>query len=328
MTQASNLGFQTLTPNEILAAIETTGLACNGDLLALNSYENRVYRLGLEDGQRIVAKFYRPGRWSDAAIIEEHDYTHELAALELPIVAPLVFGGESLQIANEFRFAIYPCKGGRWPSLEDPKTLRQLGRFVARMHLVGEQRAFVHRGSIDIYSHGYDSCDYLIDNDFIPDDIYEAYVSLSEDVLEASEAIFDRCANVRQIRLHGDLHPGNILQEGDALHIVDTDDVRNGPAIQDLWMFLSGEREEQTVQLSHIIKGYEEFRNFDYRELALIEPLRTLRVMHYAAWLARRWDDPAFKHAFVWFESVRYWNEHVLALREQLALLNEPPLAI
>lgn len=326
MNTRTEPGFQTLLPDDILTAIETSGRQCSGELLALNSYENRVYRVGMRDGAPLVAKFYRPGRWSDAAIEEEHEFAIALAELDVPIVPPLLSAGHSLQHHAEFRFALYPCKGGRWPTLDDDETLRQLGRLTARIHLLGERGRFTLRPGITLDRFGYDSRDYLLDNDIIPDELYDAYASLADDVLERVELRMDEIGDVRHIRIHGDLHPGNVLQDGEQLHIVDTDDVCNGPAVQDLWMFMSGDENEQSAQLAPLLEGYESFRDFDYAELALIEPLRTLRVMHYSAWLARRWQDPAFKQAFPWFDSQRYWNDHILSLREQMALLDAPPI--
>lgn len=321
-----NLAYQELRPDDILACVESLGYRCDGRLLALNSYENRVYRVGLEDAPPLVAKFYRPGRWSEGAILEEHAFARELAEDDIPVVAPLLDGGRSLHHRGPFRFALFPCHGGRAPELDDMALLRRLGRFAARIHLRGELQDFAHRPRLDVASYGEASCQYLIEAGFIPADLVPAYASLCEDLLRSVRACYRRAGRVCCIRLHGDCHPGNILVRDDRLHIVDLDDTRMGPAVQDLWMFLSGERAEQTPQLDELLGGYAEFRRFDARELHLIEALRTLRIMHYAAWLARRWQDPAFQIAFPWFNSRRYWDEHVLALREQLALVQEEPL--
>jgi len=320
------LAYQDLQPDDILDTLESLGFACNGRLLALNSYENRVYQVGIEDARPVVAKFYRPGRWSDAAIQEEHDFAAELAAADIPVIAPLRINGDTLHHAGSFRVSVSPCHGGRSPELDNEDLLRQLGRFVARMHLQGERSDFHDRPQISIEAYGYDSRDYLLDEHFIPDEMADVYEGIAEHLLDAIEAAFDRAGNVRELRLHADFHPGNVLVQDDRVHIVDLDDARSGPAVQDLWMFLSGDRDEQTPQLSVLLDGYEEFRRFDARELHLIEALRSLRMMHYAAWLARRWDDPAFKQAFPWFNTQRYWDEHILALREQTALVQEPPL--
>ncbi len=320
------LAYTNLEPGHILEALEGLSYRCDGRFLALNSYENRVYQVGIEDSAPVVVKFYRPGRWSDEAIYEEHAFTHELNEAELPVVAPLNIAGQSLHFFGDFRFAVYPCHGGRAPDLDNFELLRQLGRLVARIHLIGETREFSHRPTIDIDSYGVSSCEYLLDNDFIPDDLCPAYESVAELVLTGIESCFSHAGAIRQFRLHADFHPGNVLVARDKLHIVDLDDTRRGPAVQDLWMFLSGDQNEQEPQLDALLSGYAEFRRFDARELHLIEALRSLRIMHYSAWIARRWEDPAFQIAFPWFDSLRYWDEHVLALREQVALMQEPPL--
>jgi len=323
---SSTLAFLNLDPEQILTALEDLGFACDGHFLALNSYENRVYKIGIEDSAPVVAKFYRPGRWSDDAIIEEHAFGLQLANSDIPLIPPLVRDGETLHRAGHFRISVSECRGGRAPDLDDEETMQQLGRLVARIHLLGELTPFEHRPTLDIQSYGVDSVDYLLDNNFVPADLIDAYESIVDDLFDAIDACFERAGDPRYLRLHGDFHPGNVLVDGDALHIVDLDDARTGPAVQDLWMFLSGDREEQTPQLDTLLKGYQEFRQFDARELHLIEALRTLRLLHYAAWLARRWDDPAFKIAFPWFNQQRYWDEHVLMLREQAALMQEGPL--
>ena len=322
----SELAFAGLQPDDILTAIDALGFQCDGRFLALNSYENRVYQVGIEAGEPIVAKFYRPGRWSDDAILEEHRFTAELAEKEIPVVEPLIISGTTLHHSGPFRVSLAPCRGGRAPELDDYDLLHQLGRLVARIHLQGETSNFVHRPAIDIDTYGYASHDYLLDQNFIPADLQEAYTSIAELLFTNVDACFDRAGSSRSIRLHADFHPGNVLVAGAQLHIVDLDDARTGPAVQDLWMFLSGDRNEQRPQLASLLEGYEEFRSFDARELHLVEALRTLRIMHYAAWLARRWQDPAFKTAFPWFNSRRYWDEHILTLREQAALMQEAPL--
>ncbi|NNC56341.1 MAG: serine/threonine protein kinase [Woeseiaceae bacterium] len=323
---AAALAFADLQPDDILATLDDVGFECDGRFLALNSYENRVYQVGIENASPVVAKFYRPQRWSDDAILEEHEFAIALADQEIPVVPPLLLGGKTLHHSGHYRLAVYTCRGGRAPDLDNYDLQAQLGRLVARIHLEGQTRRFEHRPSIDIDSYGVESLEYLVDNDFIPDDNREAYESVAELVLEGVETCFERAGHVREIRLHGDFHPGNVLVARDQLHIVDLDDARHGPAVQDLWMFLSGDRDEQTPQLTALLEGYQSFRPFDARELHLVEALRSLRIMHYAAWLARRWEDPAFKSAFPWFDSRRYWDDHVLALREQVALMQEPPL--
>ena len=322
----ATLAYAALKPEQILDTLEELEYRCDGRFLALNSYENRVYQIGIEENAPVVVKFYRPDRWSDAAILEEHSFTQELADGEIPVVAPLFIGGQTLHFSGPFRLAVYPCHGGRSPDLDNFDLLQQLGRLVARIHLVGETNEFSDRPTIDIESYGISSCNYLLENDFVPEDLCPAYESVAELVLTGVEDCFARAQPFSQFRLHADFHPGNVLVAGDQLHIVDFDDTRRGPSVQDLWMFLSGDQIEQTPQLHALLKGYEEFRQFNARELHLVEALRSLRIMHYAAWIARRWEDPAFKIAFPWFDSRRYWDDHVLALREQVALMQEAPL--
>ncbi len=322
----ATLAFRELRPDDILDTLEELGFHCNGRMLALNSYENRVYQVGIEDARPVVAKFYRPARWSDAAILEEHAFAAELADAEIPVVAPLEIDGRTLHHHGPFRVSVSPCHGGRAPELDNESLLRQIGRFVARIHGIGETAAFRSRPRVDIDSYGHDSVDFLLGEDFIPEEQREVYAGVAGHLLEAVDDAFERAGRYRELRLHGDFHPGNVLVQEQAVHIVDLDDARSGPAVQDLWMFLSGDRDEQTPQLATLLEGYEEFRRFDARELHLVEALRSLRMLHYAAWLARRWEDPAFQQAFPWFNSRRYWDEHVLALREQTALVQEPPL--
>ena len=324
-TKNQALAYQELQPDDILDSVESFGLRCDGRLLALNSYENRVYQVGIEGDAPVVVKFYRPGRWTDAAILEEHAFAFELADRELPVVAPLRHAGQSLHRHGEFRFAVCPRVAGRVPQLDDMELLRQVGRLVARLHLVGQGARFAHRPRISPALLGEASRDFLLERRFIPDYIEDAYRSLCRDLLAAIDNAWQGVAP-RELRLHGDFHPGNVLALGEQVHIVDLDDTCTGPAVQDLWMFLSGDRAEQEPQLAELLAGYLEFREFDPAELVLIEALRALRIMHYAAWIARRWQDPAFQLAFPWFGTPRYWEEHVLALREQQALLQEPPL--
>jgi Ser/Thr protein kinase RdoA (MazF antagonist) len=320
--------YNALTPELILDAIESQDYRCDGRLLALNSYENRVYQVGLDDGGLLVAKFYRPERWSDAAIAEEHDFARELVEREIPVVAPLCIDGATLFEHSGFRFALYPRRPGRTPELEDPDTLRWLGRFIARIHALGAVRAFEHRPRIDVASFGRVPYQYIIERDFVPAELRATYRSVVEDVLARVERTYENAGAVRAIRLHGDCHSGNILWTGEGPHFVDLDDARMGPAVQDIWMWLAGDRPTMQVQLNAVIAGYREFHDFNAAELGLIEALRTLRLIHYSGWLAERWDDPAFPHSFPFFNTQRYWQDQILALREQAAALDEPPLEI
>jgi Ser/Thr protein kinase RdoA (MazF antagonist) len=317
-----------LGPDTVLDALDTVGFRGDGRFIALNSYENRVYQVFMEEGPPVVAKFYRPERWSDDQIGEEHAFVAELAEREIPVVAPLAVDGRTLHRFNGFRFAVYPKRGGRAPELDNPETLEWLGRFIGRIHAVGAVRPFAVRPALDIDSFGIEPRDWLVANGFIPGDLRAAWESVVDMALDGVRHAFDRAGDVATLRLHGDCHAGNVLWTGDGPHFVDFDDARTGPAIQDLWMLLSGDRGEMTRQLSDVLAGYEDFAELDRRELHLVEALRTLRLIHYSAWLARRWDDPAFPAAFPWFNTQRYWQDRVLELREQVALMSEAPLVV
>jgi Ser/Thr protein kinase RdoA (MazF antagonist) len=319
--------YSSLTPDRALDALDSTGLKADGRLLALNSYENRVYQMGVEDEQPVVVKFYRPQRWSDEAILEEHAYTLELAQAEIPVVAPLIINGATLHTHEGFRFAVYPKQGGRMPEFDRADTLQWMGRFLGRIHAVGAQKDFAQRPTLDIDTFGFASRDFLRDGNWLPADLVAAWDSVVDHALRSVAHCYDRAGAVRAIRLHGDCHAGNVLWTANGPHFVDFDDSRMGPAVQDLWMLLSGEREEQQAQLDEILQGYDDFAELDSRELHLIEALRTLRLIHYAAWLARRWGDPAFPAAFPWFNTQQYWQARILELREQIALMDEPPLS-
>lgn len=320
--------YERLIPDCILNAVESVGYRCDGRLLALNSYENRVYQVWLEDDTSLVVKFYRPERWPDAAIDEEHEFALELAEREIPVVAPLRLRGRTLHEHEGFRFALYPRRPGRSPELEDRDTLRWLGRFIGRIHAVGAIKPFAHRPALDIESFGHEPSRFVLEHDFIPADLRDTYRSVVGDVLGRVTRCYERVGKVGNIRLHGDCHAGNILWTGEGPHFVDLDDARMGPAVQDIWMWLSGDRTAMTIQLAAVIEGYREFNDFNPPELALIEALRTLRQIHYAGWLARRWDDPAFPASFPFFNTQRYWQDHILALREQAAALDEEPLEL
>ncbi len=314
-----------LTPDIVLDALDSVGHRTDGRLLALNSYENRVYQVWMEDGPPAVAKFYRPARWSDAAILEEHAFTQELSEREIPVVTATAIGERTLHEFRGFRFAVFPKRGGRAPELEDPATLEWMGRFIGRIHAVGALRPFRERPTLDPASFGEEPRAYLLAHGVLPADLVEVWGQVAKLALDGIRRCYDRAGDFGALRLHGDCHPGNVLWTADGPHFVDFDDSRMGPAMQDLWMLLSGDRAAMNGQLTDILAGYEDFCEFNERELNLVEALRTLRMIHYAAWIARRWDDPAFPAAFPWFGTQRYWQDQVLALREQVASMEEPP---
>jgi Ser/Thr protein kinase RdoA (MazF antagonist) len=327
MNIADTAPFSALVPDFVLDALDSVGLRGDGRLLALNSYENRVYLVGMEEAAPLVAKFYRPGRWTNAAILEEHAFVETLAEREIPAVPALPLAdGKTLHEFEGFRFAVFPKQGGRAPELDGKDTLEWMGRFIGRIHAIGALSPFQERPTLDIASFGVEPSNYLLAHDFIPNDLVEAYRSVVAQALDGVRCCFERAGSVRSLRLHGDCHVGNVLWTDDGPHFVDFDDSRMGPAVQDLWMLLSGERDEMVRQLADLLAGYESFYDFDHRELHLIEALRTLRLIHYAAWVARRWNDPAFPAAFPWFNTQRYWQDRILELREQIALMDEPPL--
>ena len=319
-----------LTPDRVLDALDSVGLRGDGRLQALGSYENRVYLVGIEDADAVVAKFYRPGRWTDAAIAEEQGFVAELAEREIPVVAPMTLAGRTLHATGAFRFAIYPKCGGRPPELDRKETLEWMGRFLGRIHAVGALKPFSQRLPLDIRTFGTEPRDFLLARDFVPPDIRDAWRAIAAQALDGVRRCYDRAGDVRTLRVHGDCHAGNVLwiEHGDARgpHFVDFDDACTGPAVQDLWMLLSGDRADMSRQLGHVLAGYDDFSAFDSRELHLVEALRTLRLLHYSAWLGERWDDPAFPAAFPWFNTQRYWQDRILELREQVALMDEPPL--
>ena len=318
--------FHALTPDFIMDAIESQGFRCDCRTFALNSYENRVYQVGIDEELPLIAKFYRPARWSIDQIVEEHRFCFELAEHELPVVAPWRNAdGDSLFLYKGFSFALYPRQGGHAPEFDNLDNLLILGRMLGRIHRIGAVQPFHHRPTLDSRSFGRDSVD-LIKERFIPEDYLPSYEAVTGQLLATIDAILSETGSVRYIRTHGDCHAGNILWRDNAPHFVDFDDARLAPAVQDLWMMLSGDRQRQTAQLEALMEGYGEFCDFDLRELRLIESLRALRMLHYSAWIASRWDDPAFPGAFPWFNTVNYWGEQILALREQLAVLEEAPL--
>ena len=325
MTQAHP--YDALTPEVILDAVERIGVRCTGGLLALNSYENRVYRVDTEAQGPLAAKFYRPQRWSDAQILEEHAFTEQLSSQEIPAISPLA-GPDGSTLCNYagFRYAVFPWQPGRTSELGGADERRMLGRYLGRLHRVGASEKFHTRPRLTIDSFGREPVAYLLGHGFLPEYLVTPYRSLTQNLLEHITRSLDLAAP-RILRMHGDCHLGNLLWTESGPHIVDFDDCRSGPAIQDLWMLLSGDRESMQHQVADILEGYTSFMDFDASELALIEPLRTLRLLHYSSWLARRWEDPAFPRNFPWFNTTRYWEEQILALREQEALMQEAPLS-
>lgn len=332
------MDFGDLDPQRVLDALQAVGLRGDGRVLQLNSYENRVYQVFLDDGSAVVAKFYRPGRWTDAQIVEEHAFALELAAAEVPVVAPLPLSPPApmpgLQLLgtpptlarlgagrDAHRFAVARRSAGREPELEDPETLRQLGRFIGRLHAVGAVRPFLHRHRLDARADGHRAVALLVDRRCVPDTELPAWRQAAERALDllcaAFETRFDAAAPLANVRLHGDFHLGNVLWRDGRAHIVDLDDAMQGPAVQDLWMLVSGDAATLDARLGLLLEGYGQFRDFDRRELALIEPLRTLRMLRHSAWLAERWQDPTFPHHFPFFGSAAYWNQQTAQLREQ-----------
>lgn len=333
--------FETLTPDLVLDALDSVGLRGDGRLTALSSYENRVYQVQLEDGTSVVAKFYRPERWSEAQILEEHAFAAELMAFEVPAIGPLVLNGQTLHHFGGFAFSVSPRRGGRPPELDDGEVLEWIGRFLARIHTVGARKPFVARPALNVQTFAEEPRQWLLAHDMVPLDVQSAWTRGVDKAIamihlhKTLNADAGR-SDIRVLRLHGDCHPGNILWTpadatpnlGPGPHFVDLDDARTGPAVQDFWMLLSGDRQQRTRQLGALVDGYEQFREFDRAELSLIEPLRTLRLIHYSAWLARRWTDPTFPANFPWFGSSDYWQGQVQMLEEQLEAMEEPPLVV
>ncbi len=319
--------YSTLTPDIILQAIDSIGLVTDGRLLALNSYENRVYQIGIENSAPVVTKFYRPNRWTTTAILEEHAFIEELASNEIPVVPPLKCReNKTLHEFHGFRFSVFPKQGGRVPDIEGREKLEWMGRFIARIHAVGALKNFKERPALNIVNFGHEPSDYLLEHDFIPAELLNAYQTIITLALDRVKRCFERAGTIKTLRLHGDCYPGNILWTDDGPHFVDFDDSRMGPAIQDLWMLTSGDRAEMTLQFKQLMTGYRTFYDFNPNELHLVEALRTLRLIHYSAWIAKRWEDPAFPLAFPWFNTIRYWQDRIIELREQIALMDEEPI--
>lgn len=340
MNTPTRAPYADLDPATVLDALQDAGLPSDGRLLQLNSYENRVYQVPLDDGRVVVAKFYRPGRWSDEQILEEHAFAAELANAELPVAAPLDLQPDAARgtvrvdlhaptlaffatpTGAEFRFAVSERWAGRAPELERPDTLAWIGRLLARMHRVGARSTFQHRRTLNATTYGHAPRQRLLEGGFVHPEVEGAWVAASATALAEVDAAFERHGSLHTIRLHGDCHSGNVLWRdegaGAGPHFVDLDDACTGPAIQDLWMLLPGERQAVEAALHHLLDGYRDFMEFDDRELLLIEPLRTLRMIHHSAWLAERWSDPAFPIAFPWFESPSYWQQQAIELNEQV----------
>ena len=320
--------YDRLSPDAVIAALESVGYHADGRVLALNSYENRVYQIGIDDAVPVVAKFYRPGRWPDAAILEEHAFSLEVANQEIPVVPPLPFGGKTLHLFDDYRFAVFERRGGRWPELGTTHDREWIGRFMGRLHAVGRAGRFLERPRMSVHELGRAARDSVLEGDWMPGYLADKYADVTESLLEEIEWRAADWGGARMLRIHGDCHRGNVLWTDAGPHFVDLDDCRTGPAIQDLWMLLSGTPEEMRTELTDILAGYEQFSPFDRSEITLIESLRALRMIHYSAWLAQRWHDPAFPKAFPWFAEPRYWEQHHRALEEQLTAVTQPPLQL
>jgi Ser/Thr protein kinase RdoA (MazF antagonist) len=317
--------FSGLAPDAVFDAAASAGFDGGGRLFALNSYENRVYRLG-EGADAVVLKFYRPERWTDAQIEEEHAFALELTAAELPVAAPIAVKGRTLLRYREFRFAVFACLAGRAPELDAPDARVVLGRTLARIHAVGAARSFRARPRIGIERLGLQARGEVLTSELLPPALATSYAAAADTLLERVRRAFLTAGPVRDQRIHGDCHPGNLLWNEQGPVFVDLDDCASGPRIQDLWMLLAGDAAEQQREWGELMEGYSQFGEIDPRELTLVEPLRGLRMLHHAAWVVQRWEDPAFPRAFPWFGEARYWERHIGDLLEQVGAIDEPPL--
>ena len=317
MKLENDIPYQNLTPDLILDAVESLGLLPDGRFLALNSYENRVYQVGIDEDKPIIAKFYRPNRWTDEAILEEHEFAQDCVTQDIPVVEAMQINNKTLHYFKDYRFSLYQRHGGRAPNLDNPEHLEWLGRFIGRLHAVGSRFPFQHRHKLTPQNFGHNNLDFLLSNNFIPSHIEHNYQLIAKQILEVVDQQFEQQSHLPLIRLHGDLHVGNILWTDNGPHIVDLDDCMMGVAVQDIWMLLSGNESEMAKQLNPLLRGYNQFYDFDLSSLNLIEALRSLRLIHYSAWLAKRWHDPTFPQNFPWFNTARYWEEQLCILREQ-----------
>jgi Ser/Thr protein kinase RdoA (MazF antagonist) len=334
VTEASSAPYAGLSPDVVLDALDAVGLRGDGRLLQLNSYENRVYQVWLEDGRAVVAKFYRAGRWSDAQILEEHAFAAALAADEIPVAAPLELApdGRAAQaigatlarsVNGTLRYAVAERVAGRAPELDDLDVLERIGSYLGRIHRIGAQQPFETRLTLDVATLGTASRDWLLAHDAIPAEAVDGWRAAAAEALALAQAAFDARADTPRLRLHGDCHPGNILWSDAGPCFVDLDDAMNGPAVQDLWMLFGADTAGAALAREAVLEGYERFRAFDRRELTLVEPLRTLRMVHHSAWIARRWHDPAFPAAFPFFTAADYWRQQAMQLREQAEAMRE-----
>ncbi len=323
---ANSQPFAGLSPEVVLDAAASAGFEVDGRLLALNSYENRVYQIGERSRGLLVLKFYRAGRWSDEQIGEEHELTAELAAAEMPVAAPLAVDGRTLLRYRDFRFAVFPWMRGRSPELDRPDARAMLGRALARMHRIGAVTPFRSRPHLTVERLGHDARAAVLASGLLPDGLIERYAEVSSLLLERIESLMQSVGRVTEARIHGDCHLGNLLWSEQGPVFVDLDDCMMGPRVQDLWMLLSGPPYEQQRQWEELLSGYEQFSDFDFREVRLVEPLRGLRMLHHAGWVAQRWNDPAFPRAFPWFGETRNWESYVTDLLEQSITIESQPL--
>lgn len=317
--------FQTLHPDTIMDALFEQGIRVDSGLTPLNSYENRVYQFQDEDRQRFVVKFYRPHRWTAEQIQEEHQFALDLLDDEVPVAAPLLFNQQTLLTHQGFFYAVFPCLGGRQFEADNIDQMESVARYLGRIHQTARKRIFQARPTIGIEEYLTAPRQVFEATSLIPASLKVAFLNATDALIDATKARWDN--NVPVLRLHGDCHAGNILWRDGPL-FVDLDDARMGPAIQDLWMLLNGDKAEQRMQLETIIEAYEEFSPFNSDEIVLIEPLRAMRFVYYLAWLIRRWDDPAFPRNFPWLSGEDYWRNQITIFTEQVKVLQEPPLQL